>query len=213
MNPKRDLQCLATVSVCHLLLSNCHHPMEASFGRSDPIWLNIANESTYVTSICILSFTTLICPLINHINESLVDFVLGLYFMNENFDSYNYLQFQEILLIFMQTKIWKMLSSLFLESTNSQILQMSPFFIKHFFGKRVIFHNDVFCWNKQSDRGTRFWRKKILKLLLFFFIRCEFWKFNCWIICSYYIFYDCKFSRRSKINSYIINQIFKFQVF
>ena len=168
MNPERDLQCLATVSVCHLLLSNYHHPMEASFGRSDPIWLNIANKSTYVTSICILSFTTLICPLINHINESLVDFFLGQYFMNENFDSYNYLKFQEILLIFMQTKIWKMLSTLFLESTNSQILQMSQFFIKHFFRKRVIFQNGVFCWNKQSEQGTTFWRKK-KSLKSFFF--------------------------------------------
>ena len=74
----------------------------------------------------------------------------------------------------MQTKIWKMLSSLFLESTNSQILQMSPFFIKHFFGKRVIFQNDVFCWNKQSDWGTRFWGKKILKLLLFFLLDVNF---------------------------------------
>ena len=56
--------------------------------------------------------------------------------------------------------------------------------------------------------------EKPFKLLLYLFIRCEFWKFNHWAVCSYYILHSCKISsKRPNINSYAINQIFKFQVF
>ena len=52
-----------------------------------------------------------------------------------------------------------------------------------------------------------------LKLLLYIIIGYEFWKSNRWIACSYYIIYICKILRRSNINIYVINQMFKFQVF
>ena len=40
---------------------------------------------------------------------------------------------------------------------------------------------------------------------------CKFWQIYHWITFSSYILHFCKFSIRSNINSYIINQIFKFK--
>ena len=54
-------------------------------------------------------------------------------------------------------------------------------------------------------------RKKTFQTLPI--VTCEFWKSNNWIACPYYILDVCKISRRSKMNSYVINQMFKFQVF
>ena len=48
---------------------------------------------------------------------------------------------------------------------------------------------------------------------LYLFIECELWKSNQWIAYSYYILYACKISKKLKINSYIINDMFKFQLF
>ena len=47
----------------------------------------------------------------------------------------------------------------------------------------------------------------------YFFIECEIFQILHWITFSSYIFYTCKISKRSKINNYVINQMFKFQVF
>jgi len=54
---------------------------------------------------------------------------------------------------------------------------------------------------------------KLFKLSQYLFIVCKFWKSNCWISFSYYILHTWKNSRKSKINSYAINQMSKFQVF
>ena len=47
----------------------------------------------------------------------------------------------------------------------------------------------------------------------YFFTECEIFQIHHWITFSSYIFYTCKISKRSKINNYVINQMFKFQVF
>ena len=53
------------------------------------------------------------------------------------------------------------------------------------------------------------WTKFISKPFIFLYINCEFWKFNRWISCSYYIIYVCKISRKSKINCYVIKKMLK----
>ena len=47
----------------------------------------------------------------------------------------------------------------------------------------------------------------------YLFIECEFWQIHHWIISSSYIFYACKISKKLNINSYVINKLFKLQVF
>ena len=44
-----------------------------------------------------------------------------------------------------------------------------------------------------------------------FLIECQFWQIHRWITLSSYIFYACKISRWSNINSHVINQLFKFR--
>ena len=61
--------------------------------------------------------------------------------------------------------------------------------------------------------GKGFFPKKSFKLLLYLFIWCKIWKSKHWIVCSYYIFHVFKISRKSKINSNVIIDMFKFYVF
>ena len=41
----------------------------------------------------------------------------------------------------------------------------------------------------------------------------RFWQIHHWIASSSYILYTCKISRKLKINSYVINKLFKLQIF
>ena len=41
----------------------------------------------------------------------------------------------------------------------------------------------------------------------------RFWQIHHWIAFSSYILYTCKISRKLKINSYVINKLFKLQIF
>ena len=50
-------------------------------------------------------------------------------------------------------------------------------------------------------------------LTQYFFIEGEFQQIHHWITCSSYILHACKISRKLKINRYIINKLFKLQVF
>ena len=43
-----------------------------------------------------------------------------------------------------------------------------------------------------------------------YIIKCEFWQVYYWITFSFYILYAFKISRKSKINNYVINEMFKF---
>ena len=66
----------------------------------------------------------------------------------------------------------------------------------------------------QINRPRLFiWKRFLSKLADILFIGCEFWKSSYWIVRSYYILYACKISKKSKLNSYIIKWMFKFQVF
>ena len=56
-------------------------------------------------------------------------------------------------------------------------------------------------------------KEKSFKILIYLFIRCEFWNFNHWITCFYNIFHAYKIPRKSKINNCVFNQMIKFQVF
>ena len=61
---------------------------------------------------------------------------------------------------------------------------------------------------------TKFFSKLVWrKTLIYLYIECKIWKYNCWIECFYYILYAWKFSRRSKINFYVIKQMLKFQIY
>ena len=46
----------------------------------------------------------------------------------------------------------------------------------------------------------------------YIFIKSEFWQIYHWITFSSYIVHACKISRKSKINSYVINKLFKLKV-
>ena len=47
----------------------------------------------------------------------------------------------------------------------------------------------------------------------YFFIRCKFWQIYCWITYSSYILHACKIYKKLEINSYVINKLFKLQIF
>ena len=66
------------------------------------------------------------------------------------------------------------------------------------------------CRQHYFHMGQGFHSKLANSLLFYFIIKCEFWKAIHWISCSYNIFHICKILRISKINSYIIDQMFKF---
>ena len=64
-----------------------------------------------------------------------------------------------------------------------------------------------FFFNLRKETWSTFRERK---LLMYFYIECEFWKFNWLIAFSYYILHNCKISRWSKINCFVIKQILKF---
>ena len=53
----------------------------------------------------------------------------------------------------------------------------------------------------------------VYNLTQYLFIGDEFWQIHNWITSSSYILYACKISRKLKINNYVINKLFKLQVF
>ena len=50
---------------------------------------------------------------------------------------------------------------------------------------------------------------KDYNIFQYIFIGGEFWQINYWIIYSFYILHTYKISRKLKINSYVINKLFK----
>ena len=54
---------------------------------------------------------------------------------------------------------------------------------------------------------------KVYNFTQYLFIRSKFWQIHHWITFFSFILHTCKISRKLQINNYIINQLFKLQIF
>ena len=79
--------------------------------------------------------------------------------------------------------------------------------------KRVSFSLKFLSFIEGQSLATKFVVTLGYNFTQYLFIGGEFWQIHHWIISSYYILYACKISRKLKINNYIINKLFKLQVF
>ena len=74
-----------------------------------------------------------------------------------------------------------------------------------------------FYWGLHVNNGQNLITKLVIvlgyNLTWYLFIRGEFWQTHHWITSSSYILHVCKISKKLKINSYVINKLFKLQVF
>ena len=73
--------------------------------------------------------------------------------------------------------------------------------------------------------GNIFWKKlgqslatnlvvaKGYNITQYVFIGSEFWQIHRWFTSFSYIIHACKISKKLKINSYVINKLFKLQIF
>ena len=86
-----------------------------------------------------------------------------------------------------------------------------------------LFHLAFNCFDSIS-MWFRLWQSLGTKLVValyynftqyiyIFFTGDEFWQIYHWITFSFYILYSCKIFRKLKINYYVINKLFKLQVF
>ena len=81
----------------------------------------------------------------------------------------------------------------------------------------------IMIWTKFNYKIDFFFLKTNTKLVIalgykigysqYLFIGGEFWEIHHWITYSSYILHTWKISKKLKINSYVINKLFKLQVF
>ena len=69
------------------------------------------------------------------------------------------------------------------------------------------------CYGKRQSLTTKLVVTLDYNLTQYLFNGSEFWQIYHWITSSSYILHACKSSRKLKINNYVINNLFKLQVF